>query len=152
MKLLPSRELFLLSKRLNTIDNTLSVHDYLGKKVYSVSGDYVGRVTDFLLYQDTFAGIIISGTKKVYIDKDYCEAGTVENILLKIDPIILLKGKIVFDSEGKRLGKVVGIERTTVRNNCDSIVIKKNIFSKPVHIPYSEVDTAKKNIILNKAY
>lgn len=146
------KEPFLISKRLSTLDKTRSVHDYLGKKVFSTSGDRVGRVVDVVLYDDGYAGIIVRGRRLLYIDKDYCEPETVDSIILRIDPITMLKGKIVFDSEGKRLGRVVGFERTGVRNTCDVIVVRKNLFRKPMTIPYSAIETSKKNIILNKAY
>ena len=146
------KETFLLSKRLSTLDNTSTVHDYLGKRVYSTSGDRVGRVVDVVLFQDQYVGLMVRGRRLLFVDKDYCEPENVDSIILKIDPITMLKGKIVFDSEGKRLGKVVGFERTGVRNTCDVILVRKNVFKKPISIPYSAIETSKKNIILNKAY
>jgi sporulation protein YlmC with PRC-barrel domain len=143
---------FILSKKTLVLDDTVSVHHYLRKKVYSDSGDRVGRIIDVILKDDTLAGFIIRGREKIYIDKDYCELDSEENILLKIDPITLHKRKIVFDASGKRLGRVVGIERTGVKNEFDSLLVKKHIFATPVHIPASEIETARRNIILNKEY
>lgn len=146
------KEPFLLSKRLSTLDNTSTLRSYLGKKVYSTSGDFVGRVVDVIIFQDQFVGLTVQGKRRLFVDKDYCEPETVDNIILKIDPITMLNGKLVFDSEGKKVGRVVGFERTGVRNTCDVIVVKKNVFNKPLSIPYSAIETSKKNIILNKAY
>lgn len=146
------KEVFLLSKRLSTLDSTTKARDYLGKKVFSTSGDGVGRVVDVVLFQDQFVGLMVQGRRLLFVDKDYCEPETVDNIILKIDPITMLKGKLVFDSEGKKMGRVTGFERTGVRNTCEVILVKKNMFKKPVSIPYSAIETSKKNIILNKAY
>ena len=143
---------FLLSKRLSTLESATSAKRYIGKRVYSTSGDYVGRVVDLSLYEDAYVGLIVRGRQLLYIDKEYCEPENVDTIILKIDPITLLKGKIVFDSAGKRLGRVTGFERSGVRNACDTILVKKNIFKKPVSVPYSAVETSKKNIILNQEY
>ncbi|MBN1275725.1 PRC-barrel domain-containing protein [Candidatus Woesearchaeota archaeon] len=146
------QEPILLSKRLSTMDNTTTVKDYFGKKVYSTSGDYVGRVYDVVLYEGAYVGLLVQGRRKLFIDKDYCEPETVDNIILKVDPVTMLRGKVVFDSEGKRLGRVVGFERTGVRNTCDTILVRKSLFKKPVEVPYADIETSKKNIILNKAY
>lgn len=144
------KEPFLLAKKLTSLEQTKNTHTYLRKKVYSVSGDPIGRVVDIILENDIFIGIIVKGKKRLFIDKDYCEDHIEDSIMLTIDPVTLLKGKLVIDGEGKRLGKVVGFTRNNVRNSCQEILIKKNIFKKPYAIPFSKVQTAKKNIILKK--
>lgn len=138
-----------LSKKLSDIETaTLLRKDYYNKKVYSTSGDYVGRVKDVVLKNNQLAGIIVKGKRKLYIDHDYCTPGTVDSILLNIDPVTMLKGKTVFDAHGKKIGKVHSIKREGIKNDCTALLVKKNIITKPQEIPYNEVDISKKNIIL----
>lgn len=143
---------FIISPGFKSVDKAKTAYNYLGKKVYSTSGDRVGRVKDIVLYQDKVAGLIVKGRGKLFIHKDYVQPETVDAILLTIDPINLLKGKLVFDSDGRKLGKVKDIERNTTANDCDNLVVRKNLFSKPRMISYKDVSVSKRNIILSKAY
>lgn len=146
------KEPFIISKKNQDLPSAKTATSYLGKKTYSSSGDYVGTVKDLYFQDDQFIGLLVKGKHLLFIDKIYCEPETVDTLILTIDPITMLKGKLVFDASGKRLGKVTGIERSTVKNTCDHLLVKKNLFTKPRPIPYTDVDVAQKNIILDKAY
>lgn len=151
-ELLHQKPPILLSKGITKLDHTLSVRDYLHKKVYSTSGDYVGRVYDIVLYEYQLLGLLVRGRKRLFIDINYCTASAVDSIILKVDPVTMLKGKIVFDSRGKRIGKVVAIERKNVKNECENLIVKKNMFKKPVQVPFADIEVSKKNIILSKVF
>ncbi len=151
-ELLHQKPPILLSKSVTKLDHTLSVRDYLHKKVYSTSGDYVGKIYDLVLYENQLMGLLVHGRKRLFIDINYCTASAVDSIILKIDPVTMLKGKIVFDSRGKRIGKVSAIERKSVKNECENLLVKKNMFKKPVPIPFTDIEVSKKNIILSKVY
>ena len=71
--------------------------------------------------------------------------------MLTIDPVTLLMAKLVYDADGKKLGKVTGIVRAGA-NDFSAILVKKNIFSKPLQIPKQDIATRKTNILLNKLY
>ena len=66
---MPIKEFFqrkppvLLSKGLTRLDHTLSVSDYLRKKVYSNSGDLVGKVYDIVLHENQLLGLLVKGRK-----------------------------------------------------------------------------------------
>jgi sporulation protein YlmC with PRC-barrel domain len=129
-----------------------SIKDYLGKKVASKSGKIVGTVRDVLFTDKGVKGIIVYKLfSRFYVDRSYFN--TVGNkAMLSINPIILLKGKKVFDADGKRLGKVSKVKRKSKTNDFESVVVKKRFFSKGIEIPKSEIDVMKDNIILNKIY
>ncbi len=129
-----------------------SINDYLGKKVVTKSGKTVGSIVDVLFTDRGIRGIIVYKLfTSFYIDKIFFN--TVGNkAMLSIDPVLLLKKKQVFDVDGKRLGKVVKVNRKSNNNDFESLTVKKNIFSKSIKIPKSEIDVMKKNIILNTAY
>ncbi|MBW2982543.1 PRC-barrel domain-containing protein [Candidatus Woesearchaeota archaeon] len=129
-----------------------SIKDYLGKKVVSKSGKTVGSVRDVLFTDKGIRGIIVYRFfSRFYVDRTFFN--TVGNkAMLSINPILLLKGKDVFDADGKKLGKVSRVKRKSHTNDFHSIVVKKRFFLKGIEIPKSEIDVMKDNIILNKVY
>ena len=151
-----------MAENLDTIDiisqtdkNVLkfeSIKDYLGKKVVAKSGKTIGTIRDVLFTDKGVKGIIIYKLfTRFYVDKTFFN--TVGNkAMLSIDPVLLLKKKQVFDVDGKKLGKVIKVNRKSNANDFESITIKKRFFSKGIKIPKSEIDVMKNNIILNKAY
>lgn len=129
-----------------------SIKDYLGKKVVSKSGKTIGSVMDVLFTDKGIKGVIVYKLfTSFYVDKAFFN--TVDNkAMLSIDPVPLLKGKQVFDLDGKKLGKVVKVNRKNNNNDFESLTVRKRFFSKSIRIPKSEIDVMKNNIILNKAY
>lgn len=129
-----------------------SIRDYLGKKVIAKSGKTVGVIRDILFTDKGIKGIIIYRLfSRFYVDKSFFN--TIGNkAMLSIDPVLLLKGKEVFDADGKRLGKVVKVNRKNNSNDFESVTVKKRFFLKGFNISKSEIDIMKNNIILNKVY
>lgn len=142
----------MITPHLTNLEGTESAKAYLGKQVYTASGDKAGRIKDLVIKENEVAGLIIKGRHLLFIDKDHCAPGTADTVLLTIDPVVMLKGKFVFDNNGKKLGRVKGIERKSMRNTCEELIVKKNIFTKTLRIPAKDIEVAKKNIILNKSY
>ncbi|MBD3209179.1 PRC-barrel domain-containing protein [Candidatus Woesearchaeota archaeon] len=140
----------ILSGRLQSLDDTEQATAYLGKRVYSTSGDYVGKVKDVLLKNQALAGLLVKGRRRLFLDKDYCVPGVIDSVILKVDPVTMLRRKLVFDSHGKRIGRVVSVERSSTKNACDAIIVKKHLFAKPRRVASSLIDVSKKSIILNK--
>jgi len=131
-----------------------SVRKYFKKKVVSKSGEPIGKVKDVLFTdKEGVKGIVISRKlfKKFYLDRSYFSE-VQDKIMLSINPVILQVGKLVFDADGKKLGKVVRVERKDKTNNFHALAIKKKIYSKAKEVPKSEIDVMKKNIILKKVY
>jgi len=129
-----------------------SIIDYIGKKVVSKSGKTIGTIRDVLFTEKGVKGFIIHRFfTRFYIDNAYFNT-IGKQAMLSINPAILLAGKVVFDADGKRLGKVVNVNRKNKSNDFESITVKKRFFLKGIDIPKSEIDIMKNNIILNKAY
>lgn len=132
--------------------DTLLIRSVLGKKVFSTQGDYVGVIQDIKIHKDRLVGVIIAGTSLLEIGISYITLTAEKAILLSIHPTTLLKGKLVFDKDGKKLGKVIEVKRQDNSNICTAILVKKDIFKKPIIIPAVEIEVSKQNIILNKVY
>ena len=126
---------------------------YIGKSVISKSGELVGKVQDVLLQGSTIAGVVVKkAMKKVFFDKEFFTAQTDKTIKLSIDPVTMHIGKQVFDADGKKLGKVVGLVRNSGANKFSQIVVQKHMLRKQVKIPKEDISIEKKNIILKKVY
>ncbi|MGM5484758.1 MAG: PRC-barrel domain-containing protein [Nanobdellota archaeon] len=125
-----------------------SLNSYLGKKVFSKSGDHVGKVKDLVIRDYYVEGIIVKGKRYMFIDKKYFSSDE-EAIILSIEPVYNHLRKRVFDSDGKNLGRVIGVERKDNSNDFTNLILKKGYFSKSFKIPYKEINVLKKNIILN---
>jgi sporulation protein YlmC with PRC-barrel domain len=139
----------IISTKLNDIIG-ISVHSLIGKKVVSRLGEPVGKITDIMFDSNNMQGVIVrKGMKKSFIDKEYFQFKKEDVLVLNIEPITLLIGKQVFDSKGEQIGKVVNIKRDNADNKFKALIVKKNLFKKPIEITPGQIDTTKVNILLN---
>lgn len=141
----------IISPKIRAIEGLKPASYYLGKKVYSKSGILLGRIRDIHLTGGVLAAIYVVGKRKTMIDSEFIHSDTGESVMLTIDPCTYLIGKQVFDAEGRRLGKVIDIDRTTNANTFQFLLIKRWIFSKPQPIPKSDIEVQRTNIILKRA-
>lgn len=146
-----SRKIEVISSKTKKLEHTNSFSSYIGKKAYSKSGELIGKVDDVIMKDDVMKGILIKN-KKVFIGKEFFKYYTKEAIMLKIEPVTNLIGKQVFDSKGKRVGKVMEVIRKGTGNVYSELRVKKNIYSWSKHIPKKDIAVAKKSIILKKPW
>jgi len=127
--------------------------DYIGKKVISKSGGTVGRVFDIAFREKSVEGIIVmKRISKLFIAREYVASMTSDAIMLSIDPSTMLVGRQVFDADGKKLGKVAKVLRKGMTNEIDAVIVRKNLYSKPLKISKQDIEACKKNILLKKMY
>lgn len=120
---------------------------YLGKRVVTKSGQYIGRVDDVLMSRYTVQGILV---RNLFIDKEFISSDS-DNIMLSIDPVTFLIGKRVYDADAKKLGTVTGLVRAGA-NDFSAILVKKHLYSRARKITKDQISTTKTNIMLNKKY
>ena len=125
---------------------------FMGKKIFSKSGEYSGKIKDVLITKGMFTGVLVKGKTKFFIDKEFFTADNGDAILISIDPVINALGKQVYDRDGRRIGKVIGIDRKTNANDYSFLIVKKHFFAQPFSVPKAHVEVLKKNILLNKSY
>ena len=142
---------WIISNRFKKVENQKKFSSYIGKTVYSKSGEYVGKIVDLLFKNDRFSGIIVD-RKNVFIGKEFFGSESEKAIMLKIEPITNLIGKKVFDTVGKKVGNVSDIKRKANSNNYTNLMVKKAIYRKAFAVPKKDINIAKKNIILKKEY
>ncbi len=138
----------IISGKVKNLDSLSSLKSYIGKRVYSKNGDLLGHVKDALFKGNVIEGILVKGKRKLFISKEFFEHESDKAFVLSIDPIVSLIGKLVYDSTGKKIGRVVDIKRKTNANTFTELVIKKSIFRRRFTIPKEDISVAKKNIIL----
>lgn len=142
----------IISSKTTTLDETKSLVSLLGKRVLSKSGEITGKITDVITTNEKIIGIMVTGSQKQFIGKEFFKYDAEDSIILTIDPVTLMIGKQVFDSEGKKLGNVIDIKRENADNNYTAIIIKKTLISKKILIPKKHIEVARKNILLNVPY
>ena len=141
--------LYITKKQYTELD---SVSAMLGRKVYGTSGTYVGKVKDILLNNGRAVAMLIKkGFTKCIISTEFISAESTKTLMLTIEPIVLHLGKVVYDKEGRKLGKVVDIIKRG-ENSIKEIVVRRSIFTKSLVIQGNEIAVSKANIILKQAY
>ncbi|MFH1316772.1 MAG: PRC-barrel domain-containing protein [Candidatus Woesearchaeota archaeon] len=140
-----------LSSSINSPESLKSLRSSLKKKVYAQSGEKLGKIKDLLIEKGVLKGALVSTRDiNMFVDKEYFENDSEKALMLNMDPITMLVGKKVFDSDGKYVGKVKNLIRSNNSNNFTSIMVRKRMFMKPIEIHKTLIETSKKNIILNR--
>ncbi|RLG11929.1 hypothetical protein DRN73_04030 [Candidatus Pacearchaeota archaeon] len=147
-----NKKIEVISTKTKKIEEGERISFYIGKAVYSKTGELLGKVYDVILENDCVVGILIKSNKKIFIGKEFFNGNVKDVIVLKIEPFTSLIGKQIFDSTGKRIGRVVNVERKTTSNNYENLIVKKSIYRRSFKIPKKEIAIAKENIILKREY
>lgn len=147
-----SKKIEVVSSKTKKLEKTKNFCSYINKKVYSKKGMFVGKVSDVIMKDYLMVGVLVNANKKIFIGKEFFKSDSESAIMLKIDPVTEIIGKTVYDSTGKRLGKVVGLKRKGTGNSYSELLVKKAIYSRSFSISKKEVEIAKKSVILNKEY
>ncbi|MDP3965926.1 MAG: PRC-barrel domain-containing protein [archaeon] len=140
------------------IGKAITSEDILGKEVIDAGGTFIG-VAEKVFISPKFLdfigisvdkGFIRSGLTigKSYIDKiaDYA-------IFLKIRVVYEIKGKLVFDRDGKKIGTVSSIDLYGEKNKIKNIYVKPSSvlfsFKNKIVIPADYIENIGDNVILN---
>ena len=140
------------------LSKAITSEDILGKEVIDAEGAFIGVAEKVFIdpkYLDFIGiavdkGLIRSGLTigKSYIDKIEDHA-----IFLKIRVVYDIKGKLVFDKDGKKVGTVSSIDLYGSKNKLKNIYVRPYsfLFSFGEKIVISEdyIDTIGDNVILN---
>ncbi len=139
------------------LSKTLTSEDLLGKDVIDFDSTLIGVVEKVLIDPKTldFVGISIDKgflKKGLTVGRNYIEEIKEHAVFLKIRVSYEVKGKIVFDSEGKSIGRVSSLELYENMNKIVSLVVKKdNLFfpGKEIKIPARYIKNIGDNVMLS---
>lgn len=140
------------------ISKAITSEDILGKEVIDSEGAFIGVAEKIFIdpkFMDFIGisvdkGLIRSGLTigKNYIDRidDYA-------IFLKIRVVYDIKGKLVFDKDGKKVGTVSSIDLYGKQNKIKTIYVKPDSFlffsKEKIAIPADYIENIGDNVILN---
>lgn len=139
------------------LSKTLTSEDLLGKDVIDFDSAIIGVVEKVLIDPKTldFVGISIDKgflKKGITIGRNYIEEIKEHAVFLKIKVSYEVKGKKVFDSEGKIVGKVSSLELYENMNKIVSLIVKQDnlIFpGKEILIPSRYIKAIGENVMLS---
>lgn len=136
------------------LDHIITSEDMLGKKVIDKTGKFIGVSEKVFIDPKhlTFVGISVDKGalyRSIVIGKGYIGSVTKHAIFLKIPVALEMKGMIVFDKAGARLGIVRRVVLSGMRNTLKELHVKKSIFSKTYSVPARAIDQVGHNVILN---
>lgn len=124
---------------------------FFWKKIISHSGNPCGRILDIFIQDGKLAGFaVIRGFRTYFIGSEFVENDSGEAVVLSIEPVYLLIGKSVFDSEGRRLGRLNRLVRNDRSNEFAAIVVKRKFYTPGMTIPASHIAVSKHNIVLKE--
>ncbi len=113
------------------LSKTLTSEDLLGKDVIDFDSTIIGVVEKVLIDPKTldFVGISIDKgflKKGITIGRNYIEEIKEHAVFLKIRVSYEVKGKKVFDSEGRMVGKVSSLELYENMNKIVNLIVKED--------------------------
>jgi sporulation protein YlmC with PRC-barrel domain len=105
-----------ITSKEKALENTLDVKKLLGLRVITRSGFVLGKVKQIRINEPKvkIEGIVVSRgffKKPVYLGLSYIRKVSSESFILKIDPVILFRGRKIIDSRGKKFGKIKRVVR-----------------------------------------
>lgn len=139
------------------LSKTLTSEDLLGKDVIDFDSTLIGVVEKVLIDPKTldFVGISIDKgflRKGITIGRNYIEEIKEHAVFLKIRVSYEVKGKLVFDSEGKVVGRVSSVDLYENMNKIVSLFVRRdNILfpGKEIVIPSRYIRTIGENVMLS---
>ncbi len=103
-----------------------------------------------------FVGVLVDKgflKKGLRIGKGYIRKITSHAIFLNIKVLYEMRGKEVFDKNGKKIGNVTDIKLWGNKNKIHTLYVNSNIgyklLGKHMNIPAEMIDTIENNVILN---
>jgi len=134
------------------LNDAITLEDLLGKEVIDSGGEFIGIIEKIYLDPKSMEVLGISIDKGflrkgLEIGKSYIDKITPKAVFLKIRPVFRLKGRTVFDIDGKNVGKVSNVILNENRNQIKSLIIK-SVFKETI-IDSSFIKQIGHNVFLN---
>lgn len=140
------------------INKAITSEDILGKDVIDAEGAFIGIAEKVFIDPKHLDFIGISVDKGIIrsgltIGKSYIDKIAEHAIFLKITVVYDIKGKLVFDKNGKKVGIVSSIDLLGRGNKIKNIYVKPNFFlfsfKNKILITGEDIENIGDNVILN---
>ncbi len=137
------------------IEKTITSEEILGKDVIDIDGSNIGVVEKVLIDPKSldFVGISIDKgflKRGLTLGENYIDQVTDHAVLLKIRVAYEVKGKNVFDKDGKIIGIVTSIDLEGEKNIISSINVKSGFLTvgKELSIPAGYIKAIGEGVML----
>ncbi|MEK6909230.1 MAG: PRC-barrel domain-containing protein [Nanoarchaeota archaeon] len=140
------------------LSKALTSEDLLGKEVIDFDGTFIGVIEKVLIDPNEleFVGISVDKgflRKGLTVGRNYINKITEHAVFLKIRVSYEVKGKVVFDKDGRIIGRVSSIELYENKNQIVSLIVRPNIlsflFKEEITIPSNCIREIGENVMLN---
>lgn len=136
------------------VNQVININKIIGKKILSKDGEKLGTIGNVYIHPAklTIEGIEVCGAWACgeYMGKDYIKSLTSDGAVLSIIPFYRIRGKKVYDKNGKKIGKVKNINRSKKTNSVVSLVVGRGLMKKDIVINKNEIGNIGKNVVLNE--
>lgn len=134
------------------LEGSITSDDILGKEVIDIDGSFIGIVEKVFFDKKEldFIGIAIDKgilSKGLTIGKGFIERVAEHAVFLNISVAYEIKGMIVFDKEGKKIGIVNKVNLKGTSNEIDFLEVKMGI-GKSINIPAGYILSIGNNVFL----
>ncbi len=132
-------------------------HDLTGKRVRAADGKDIGKIIGVRLDSKTFSldGIEIDRGffgNDTFVGQKYIDSLSMDGAVLNMSPVSDYKGMDVFDSTGKKVGKIKEIRTSKDSNNISAIVVETGILKNDVIFSKSDIREVGESVMLNVAF
>jgi sporulation protein YlmC with PRC-barrel domain len=135
------------------INNDVTLEDVLGKDVIDSQGEFLGVVESIYIDPETIeiSGISVDNgllKKGLLIGKTYIRNVAPHAVFLKIQPLFNLKGMLVFDMDGKKIGKIEEVQLKENKNELQNLIVRSS--NGKLAIPGDCIEHVGDNVFINK--
>ena len=140
-----------------TFGKTIDIKRIQGKKVLTSDGKQIGKIKSIHIHPGKLSveGIIVDpGMFEVdhYIDSTYIKSLSNEGAVLNMNPATEIVGLTVFDSLGKKIGKIEEVNRSKLSNKIISIRVEGSGIDKECKISADYIAAIGTNVMLKEPY
>ncbi|MCA9485684.1 MAG: PRC-barrel domain-containing protein [Nanoarchaeota archaeon] len=136
------------------LENAITSDDILGKDVVDVGGNFIGVVDKVLIDPKKLdlIGIEVDKgflKKGLSIGKGYIKRVTDKVVFLNIKVAFEIKGMLVFDNLGAKIGSVSEVKLVGNRNKIGRLFVRQGIGKELIEIQAELIETIGHNVMLN---
>lgn len=145
-----------ITKNESALKHTFDLKKLLNLNVLSSKGKIIGKVSQLRIHPTkmNIEGIVVSRgifRKPMYIGSSYIKRFSRASFLLDVEPAVLIKGKRVIDTHGRKVGKVKDLRRKEHSNSIQDIVVSSPL-RKDLIIKTTDIKSIGEAIILKAHY
>jgi sporulation protein YlmC with PRC-barrel domain len=151
------KDVFEIKHKSKPLEKTVEISKVLGKNVISRDGKRLGTIQSVHIHPTS---LMVEGIRvrrgllrtDDYIGRDYIQSLTHSGAVLKIVPVKDVMGLVVYDANGRRIGKVKSITRSKKTNFIVSITVERGFMKEDAQFSGKDIREVGKGIILRAPF